>query len=342
MDIGPISRIGPMPRTAMPPRHTSPTPQELVSGLRAGDRAAVGRALTLVESSRPADRSHARELLQLLAGSRETMRIGITGPPGAGKSSLLEALCTWLADHGHKVAVYAVDPSSPCSGGSLLGDKTRMVKLSRHERAFVRPAPSGRGSGSVAQRTREAMAVLAGADYDPVFLETVGVGQNETLVRDLVDILILVQSPVAGDEVQAMKRGTLELADMVVVTMADGDLAARAARARRQWASALGPNRPAVACSAHQGTGLDAVWEALTQVADRLRKGGHWARRRADQAVAAARLAATEEIHGRFLADPRLADLRARTEADLRSGRLDPSSAARHLVDAWLGDHPKT
>jgi len=334
-------RLRPLACTILPAmtrRHTPPTPAALAEGLRAGDRAAVGRALTLVESSHPTDRELARELLQLLAShSADAMRVGFTGPPGAGKSSLLEAFGTWLADSGRKVAVYAVDPSSPCSGGSLLGDKTRMAKLSRHDRAFVRPAPSGRGFGSVARRTREALAVLAAAGYDPVFVETVGVGQNETLVRDLVDLLALVQSPVAGDELQSIKRGTLELADLVIVTMADGDLAARAARARQQWASSLGPNRPAVACSAHAGTGLEAVWGAITDQAKTLRANGRWDRRRADQAVAATRNAALDEIHDRFLSDPALADLRSRTEADVRAGRLDPSLAARRLIDHWLG-----
>lgn len=317
----------------MPP---VPSIADLAEGLRAGDRATVGRALTLVESTRPVDREAARNLLQLLAGAgTNALRIGFTGPPGAGKSSLLEALGTHLADGGRHVAVYAVDPSSPCSGGSLLGDKTRMSRLSRHERAFVRPAPSGQGFGSVARRTREALTILAAAGFDPVFVETVGVGQNETLVRDLVDLLALVQSPVAGDELQALKRGTLELADLVIVTMADGDLAQRAARARQQWASAIGHHRAAVACSAHAGTGLEKVWETIEAQAAKFHASGQFQRRRADQAVAACRATALDDLTHLFLTDPRLTDLRSRLEADVRTGHLDPTLAARRWLDAW-------
>ncbi|HYF44651.1 MAG TPA: methylmalonyl Co-A mutase-associated GTPase MeaB, partial [Acidimicrobiales bacterium] len=202
---------------------------DLSEGIQTGDRRALARAITLVESSRPDDRHEAEQLLDaLLPGSGEAVRVGITGSPGVGKSTFIERLGKHVVDDGHQVAVLAVDPSSARSGGSILGDKTRMPELASDERAFIRPSPSGSTVGGVARRTREAMTLCEAFGFDVVMVETVGAGQAEGAVADLVDLFVLLVAPGGGDDLQGIKRGIMELADLVVVTKADGDLAATA------------------------------------------------------------------------------------------------------------------
>ncbi len=287
----------------------------LVEGVRRGDRASVGRAITLVESKREADVPLAQALLtQLMPFAGKAMRIGFTGVPGAGKSTLLELLGTTLCDRGHRVAVVAVDPSSVMSGGSILGDKTRMTKLARHENAFVRPAASSGALGGVAPKTRDAMTILEAAGYDIVFVETVGVGQSETTVRDLVDTFVWLTIPNAGDELQGIKRGVLELVEVIVVHKADGEREVAAKRAASELSNAFHYlqrthpewETPVLLVSSYEGRGIDALWETIQRHHALMETSGELTRRRAKQATRAM----WAELERSFLvwihADPKL------------------------------------
>ena len=246
-----------------------------LDALRSGDRRALARAITLVESTKTADREKAESLLSdLLPHAGKAMRLGISGAPGAGKSTFIEAFGTYLTGQGHKVAVLAVDPSSRRSGGSILGDKTRMEKLARDPNAFIRPSPAGTTLGGVARRTREALLLAEAAGFDVVIVETVGVGQSETAVSEMVDLFVLLLSPGGGDDLQGIKRGVMELADLVVVTKADGDLKAAASRAASDYHAALHLMRPkypslppgVLQVSAVENAGIEQAW-AMTHTA---------------------------------------------------------------------------
>ena len=273
------------------------TAQDLAERIVAGDRRALARGITLVESQRPDHRQAALALLSSLARAtprREALRIGLTGTPGVGKSTFIEALGLRLTAEGKRVAVLAVDPSSARSGGSILGDKTRMELLSRDRNAFIRPSPSQATLGGLARRSREAVALCEAAGFDVVLIETVGVGQSETTVAALCDIFLLLMAPAGGDELQGVKRGIMEMADLVLVNKADGDLLPAARRTVGDYAGALRllrrrpqdpPDFPAVlAVSATTGTGLDAAWQAATALAHWRRANGHWSATRAAQA----------------------------------------------------------
>jgi LAO/AO transport system kinase len=268
----------------------------LAEGVRSGDRRSLARAVTLVESTRTDDREQAVALLDELHGAgAPAVRIGVSGAPGVGKSTFIEALGCHLVDAGHRVAVLAVDPSSTRSGGSILGDKTRMSELARHPEAFIRPSPSGGDLGGVAARTGEALLLCEAAGFDVVLVETVGVGQSEVAVADLVDSFVLLVSPGGGDELQGVKRGIMELADLVVVTKADGDLLPAARRAEadhrhavhflrrrfEEWAPRV------LAVSSVEGTGVAEVWTALGEHHDALAGSGALPALRASQAVTA-------------------------------------------------------
>src|SRR5689334_13228756 len=239
--------------------------RELTERVLAGDRRGLARAITLVESTRAQDRAAATELIDaVLPSTGAAARLGISGAPGSGKSTFIEALGTYLVDQGHQVAVLAVDPSSARSGGSILGDKTRMEELARSPRAFIRPSPSGGTLGGVARRTREAMLVCEAAGFDVVLVETVGVGQSEVAVAGMVDVFLLLIAPGAGDELQGVKRGIVELADLVVVNKADGALADLARHTAGDYAHALhlvGPAQVLLA-SARESMGIVEVWDA--------------------------------------------------------------------------------
>jgi LAO/AO transport system kinase len=266
----------------------------LVEGVLAADRAVLGRALSLTGSALPADKALAQQMLVRLVphvGAQATI-IGITGPPGAGKSTLIEALGMLRVSTGHKLAVLAIDPTSPQSGGSILGDKTRMDALARHPLAVVRPAPSGGHLGGTIPTTREDAVVCHAAGFDTVLVETVGVGQSETEVASVADMTILVLPPAAGDELQGVKRGIVEIADLILINKADGDLAAPAAEAQRQYAQALhlfppredGWQVPVLGVSAQTGAGLAEVWPLIdTYIADSRAGGGLEARRQAQR-----------------------------------------------------------
>ena len=268
---------------------------DLTSGVITGDRRALARAITLVESTRADHRAQARALLDALAKTgRQALRIGLSGTPGVGKSTFLESFGLMLTGQGLRVAVLAVDPSSVLSGGSILGDKTRMERLSRDPLAYIRPSPSQTQLGGVARRTREAVALCEGAAFDVVLIETVGVGQSETMVAELCDIFVLLMAPAGGDELQGVKRGIMEMADLILVNKADGDLKPAALRTCADYAGALHLLRGraqdpdgypcARTVSALQNTGLDVAWRDIQTLADWRRSNGHWQNRRANQA----------------------------------------------------------
>ena len=265
---------------------------EFTEGVLAGDRTVLSRAITLVESNASAHFAQAREVLAaLLPHAGRSLRVGVTGPPGAGKSTFIDALGTRLIARGHRVAVAAVDPSSSLSGGSILGDKTRMERLANDPRAFVRPSPSGGILGGVARKTRETILVLEAAGYNVILVETVGVGQSETAVHSMVDFFLLMLIPGAGDELQGIKRGILELADAVLVNKADADTRAAAERARAQYDMALhylrpsetGPPARAYAASSLTGEGIDECWAVIEASAAHAREAGLFGQRRRGQ-----------------------------------------------------------
>lgn len=266
---------------------------ELANGIRAGDRRSLARAITLVESGRADHRAQAVDLLSALGSTRQALRIGLSGTPGVGKSTFIEAFGLMLTGMGKRVAVLAVDPSSARSGGSILGDKTRMEHLSRDPMAFIRPSPSQAQMGGVARRTREAVALCEAAGFDVILIETVGVGQSETMVAEMCDLFLLLLAPAGGDELQGVKRGIMEMADLILVNKSDGDLKPAALRTMADYAGALHllrkrPQDPAgfpkaMTVSAIEQAGLAEAWEQMQTLADWRRAHGHWTTRRAEQ-----------------------------------------------------------
>ena len=319
---------------------------ELAEDVVAGDRRALARSITLVESTREDHRREASRLLDaLLPHTGDAIRVGITGTPGAGKSTFVEELGTRLTKDGHKVAVLAIDPTSRRSGGSILGDKTRMEQLARDPDAFIRPSPSGGTLGGVARRTREAALVCEAAGFGVVIIETVGVGQSETAVADMVDCFVLLAAPGGGDELQGIKRGIMELADVVAVNKNDGDLRAAANRAVADYRHAVhllrpkhpGWEVPVLPVSALEGTGVDDVWSAVERLEQHLRSTGALERLRAGQAVAWMNDEIRETLLDSFRHDAQVAARWGKVEAAVRTGRLSPGSAARELLEA--ADH---
>jgi LAO/AO transport system kinase len=313
----------------------------LASAVLRGDRRALARAITLVESTREDDRERAEALLERLTPKAgRSIRIGISGAPGVGKSTLIEALGLHLLNSGHRVAVLAVDPSSIRSGGSILGDKTRMAELARADGAFIRPSPAGGTLGGVARRTREAIPLCEAAGFDVILVETVGVGQSETAVSEMTDFFILLVQPGGGDELQGIKKGIMEIADLVLVTKSDGDLAAAAKRAVADYRHALRLVRPersgwtptAEACSATTGTGIAEAWGIVERFR---RKTGEKAlgRRRAEQAVSHLWREVNELLRSRIARRPRLARAAAELERRVVAGDLAPGQAAHRLVE---------
>jgi LAO/AO transport system kinase len=307
----------------------------LADEVRSGDRRALARAITLVESTREDHRDDAVALLDaLLPATGDAVRVGISGAPGSGKSTFIEALGTHLVDTGHRVAVLAVDPSSTRTGGSILGDKTRMEELSRRPEAFIRPSPSGGTLGGVARRTREALLVCEAGGFDVVLVETVGVGQSEVAVAGMVDLFCLLLAPGAGDELQGVKRGIVELADLVVVNKADGallDLARHTAADYQHALHLVGPAQVVLA-SAVEGTGIAEMWSAVTAQIDAARASGALARRRAEQARESMWAEVTDTLVDRLRADPEVRALVRTMEDDVAAGRCSPAAAARRLL----------
>ena len=322
---------------------TSPTVEELKEGIARGDRGALSRAITLAESRRPDDQEHAQELIaDLLPETGEAIRVGITGVPGAGKSTAIEALGLELIRHGHKVAVLTIDPTSARTGGSILGDKTRMHKLSVEEDVFIRPSPSGGVLGGVARKTREAMLLCEAAGFDVIIVESVGVGQSEAELAEMVDCLMLLLVPGAGDELQGIKRGIMELADLIVVNKADGDRVALAKRARGDYRHALrmlppstpGWETPVQIASAAEGTGLKEIWESVEAHRALLEESGllHERRRQQterwlDSMIEEAVLAA---VHSRQGVDATIKQARIDVDAE----KITVPQATRKVIEA--------
>src|SRR4051812_29647813 len=284
----------PSPSPPRAPRRRQMSAEHCIEGVLGRHRGVLSRVITLIESRRPEDRELSRRVLtDLLPHSGRSIRVGVTGVPGAGKSMLIETLGLDLTRQGHRVAVLAIDPSSRISGGSILGDKTRMTELSRDPNAFIRPSPSGETLGGVARNTRETMLACEAAGYDVVLVETVGVGQSETLVADMVDFFLVVLIAGAGDELQGIKRGLIEMADLIALNKADGDNRPRAQRAVTMYRNAIHLMYPAdslwippvVACSAVEHTGLDAIWADVLSHRTKLERAGLFQERRRAQAV---------------------------------------------------------
>jgi LAO/AO transport system kinase len=319
----------------------TPSLLTLAERVLAGDRRALARAITLIESRRADHQEQAEALLErLLPATGKAVRIGITGTPGAGKSTFIEAFGRHVIDRGSRIAVLAIDPSSRRSGGSILGDKTRMQRLAQSSAAFIRPSPAGESPGGVARRTREAALACEAAGHDVILIETMGVGQSETAVAEMVDCFVLLLSPAGGDELQGIKRGIVEQADLVLINKADGDLLAAANLARADYDGALHLLRPAHAawtpevltCSALHGLGIEEVWDAVRRHRHALEAAGELAARRARQTRswlwAEVQAGLIDALRGD--ADTRV--LLEHMEAAVSEGRRLPSHAARELI----------
>ncbi len=324
-----------------------PDPRAYIDGVLAGDRRVLAKAITLVESALAAHQEAARAILgALLPHTGTAVRLGITGVPGVGKSTFIEALGLRLVAEGRRVAVLAVDPTSVRSGGSVMADKTRMERLSREENAFIRPSPSGGTLGGVARKTRETMLLCEAAGFDVVVVETVGVGQSETAVASMVDFFLVLLLAGAGDEIQGIKKGVLELADALAVTKADGENLPRAEHAARVYASALHllqPSSPSwsppvLLCSAVEGSGIAAVWETVRRHREILTATGELAQKRRQQAVSWMWALIEEGLKERFRRHPAVRGRLERTLRDVEAGRMPPTTAAEALL--FLLDKP--
>jgi LAO/AO transport system kinase len=317
---------------------------DIADGVRAGSVRSLAKAITLIES-RNLDHSLAATTLldELLPATGNSIRIGISGVPGAGKSTFIEAFGMHLLRQGHKVAVLAVDPSSQLSGGSILGDKTRMEELAREANAFIRPSPAGETLGGVARKTRETMLVCEAAGYDVIIVETVGVGQSEITVASMVDFFLLLQLPNAGDELQGIKRGVMEIADAIIINKSEGDYRPRAELARQQYVNALhmlkpkSPNWqvPALLCSALHNEGIAEVWSMIGDFRCRMQQSGELGKKRKLQASDWMWTLLMEDLREMFLRDRNVEGLLAQVQAAVASGMTTPSAAARRLLEAF-------
>lgn len=320
------------------------TPQQYAEGVLGGDRGILGRTITLVESNRSEHIAEAQAILQqLLPHTGKSMRIGITGVPGVGKSTFIEALGVHLLEQGMRVAVLAVDPSSSITGGSILGDKTRMEKLGRDSRCFIRPSPSGGTLGGVARKTRETMLVCEAAGFDIILIETVGVGQSETTVRSMSDFFLLLMLSGAGDELQGIKKGIMELADALIINKADGDNKLRADLARNEYERAMHYLQPATegwvshafTCSSVKNTGIAEIWHVIETFKKITQESGVFDRHRREQNVKWVHDMLNEHLRTLFIKNPDIAKVLPAIEQDVGDGRLPAVSAVQKLLDVF-------
>ncbi|MFV8230719.1 methylmalonyl Co-A mutase-associated GTPase MeaB [Mycolicibacterium fortuitum] len=316
---------------------------ELAVAIRSGDRAALARAITMVESTRADHRDQAQQLLlELMPDAGRAQHIGITGVPGVGKSTTIEALGMYLIEAGHRVAVLAVDPSSTRTGGSILGDKTRMAKLAVHPDAYIRPSPTSGTLGGVAKATRETIVLLEAAGYDVILVETVGVGQSEVTVSNMVDTFVFLTLARTGDQLQGIKKGVLELADVIVVNKADGEHAIEAKAAARELTGAIRliyPGEtlwrpPVLTMSAIEGHGLAELWETVLKHREVLTEAGEFDARRRAQQVDWTWSMVRDTVLDRVMSHPGVRDIRSEVERRVREGELTPALAAQQILEA--------
>jgi len=310
-----------------------------------GKRRAIAKAITLLESTRPESFEQGQELLEsLLPHAGQALRIGITGVPGVGKSTFIEAFGLFLIEHGHRVAVLAVDPSSQLTGGSIMGDKTRMNELAQHPDAFIRPSPSSGILGGVSRKTRETMLICEAAGFDVVIVETVGVGQSETLVDSMVDLFLLLMLPNAGDELQGIKKGVLELADLVVINKSDGEQETFAKTAQSEYRKALHllPSTKTswtpqiLRCSSLEKRGMDKIWDSVKSFRKELQNSGEWKKQRQTQTGKWMWSLVEEGLLTNFRNDPNIQKQIPELEKAVNSGKMLPTTAARKLLDTWI------
>jgi LAO/AO transport system kinase len=318
--------------------------EQLATGIRNGQLRALAKGITLIESRKPEHIQQASTLLDsLLTASGNSLRIGISGVPGAGKSTFIEAFGLQLTAQGHKVAVLAVDPSSQISGGSILGDKTRMEDLARDPNAFIRPSPAGDSLGGVARKTRETMLLCEAAGYDVIIVETVGVGQSEITVASMVDFFLLLQLAGAGDELQGIKKGVMEIADAIVINKADGDNITRANLAKQQYCNALHILRPRSTnwvvpvhtCSALHNQGIDTIWEMLQKYRDTMIQHHEFEEKRRQQAKEWMWALLQNDLHDMFIHDKNVQPLLPQVEQAVLDGITTPSAASRRLLERF-------
>ena len=324
------------------PKKAPPNIEALANDLRSGHRAALARAITLIESRRADHQASARELVQtLLRDTGKAIRVGITGSPGVGKSTTIDTLGMFLIERGHKVAVLAVDPSSARTGGSILGDKTRMARLAASDTAYIRPSPASGTLGGVAVKTREAMLLCEAAGFDVVLVETVGIGQSETAVCDMTDFFLALMLPGAGDELQGIKKGLVELADMIAINKADGDNVKRANVAAAEYRGALhilAPrsehwNPPVVTYSALTGSGIDTLWQKILDHRTAMNASGEFAARRQQQQVKWMWSMLEQLTMARLRSDASVRAKVKRIEAEVAGGRVSPALAAEQIAE---------
>jgi LAO/AO transport system kinase len=317
--------------------------EDLAAALHGGDRSALARAITLIESTRQDHREQAQQLLlALMSEAGNAMHVGITGVPGVGKSTAIEALGMYLIDQGHRVAVLAVDPSSTRTGGSILGDKTRMARLAVHPDAYIRPSPTSGTLGGVAKATRETIVLLEAAGFDVILVETVGVGQSEVTVANMVDTFVFLTLARTGDQLQGIKKGVLELADIVVVNKADGEHAMEAKAAARELSAAIRLihprgtlwRPPVLTMSALEGTGLTELWDAVLKHRQVLTDAGEFEARRRAQQVDWMWSMVRDTVLERVLSNPAVKRFRAELERQVRDGELTPALAAQQILEA--------
>lgn len=315
-----------------------------VEGVKKGERNILARAITLVESNNPKHMQLAQEMLQeLLPYTGKSLRVGITGVPGAGKSTFIEALGCKLCEQGHKVAVLAVDPSSTVTKGSILGDKTRMEQLTRQPNSFIRPSPSSGTLGGVSRKSRETLLLCEAAGYDIILVETVGVGQSETTVRSMVDCFLLVVLTGAGDELQGMKKGIMELADIITVNKADGDNKQRAMLARADYERILhylrpateGWHTPALTCSALTGMGIEELWQTVEKFFQQVKDSGVFEKRRQTQVLSWMHSMVEEHLYRGFFENPNIVKLLPEVEAQVKQGTIVTTRAVQQLLEAY-------